>query len=303
MTAGPDLEGLRELIRACRIPVIAEGRFSQEWEVRAALQMGAAGVVVGGALNDPIKQTARFLRAARTPKTVAAFDIGGTWLRFGLFEHWKLVQAERAPLPADPLERLGWMRDRLDPTLERVGISSGGTVDPTTNKVIEAKPIIPNHVGTHFKFGDVPVVALNDGLATAWGHACHPNFAGRRVATLALGTGLGFGLVDRGRLLRGPRGQYPRLNDAPASQNKSFEDLLGGAALTDSPTDGQIAEARHAANAALDLIRSLYLPDEIVLCGGVGFAPWLDLNLPRSPFGADAGLYGAAALALWPPMD
>lgn len=295
----PDLETLRRIAQRVTIPVLAEGRYTEPWQARAALAIGAAGVVVGGALNDPLKQTRRFVEATRTHAAVVAFDIGGTWLRCGRFRNWTLVETERVPTPSNPEERLDWMRARVGEA-ERVGVGTGGTVDPATNTVIEAKPIIPNHVGTRFDFEGVITIALNDGLATAWGHACLPAFAGRRVATLALGTGVGFGLVDRGRLIMGPRGEYPRLNDVGLG-DVSIEEGLGGAALGPTASPEARAAATEAAQAALALVRGIMLPDEVVVCGGVGLASWLSFDAVRSPFGEDAGLYGAAAIAMWPP--
>ncbi len=295
----PDLETLGQIVQRVTIPVLAEGRYTEPWQARAALAIGAVGVVVGGALNDPFKQTRRFVKATQTPKEVVAFDIGGTWLRCGRFREWTLVESERIPTPANPDERLDWMRARAGGA-ERVGVGTGGVVDPVTGVVIEAKPIIPNHVGTRFEFEGFETIALNDGLATAWGHACLPVFAGRRVATLALGTGVGFGLVDRGRLLMGPDGEYPRFNDVVLGGG-SIEEVLGGAALGARASPEARAAATQAAIAALALIRALMLPDAVIVCGGVGLAPWLGLDALRSPYGEDAGLYGAAALAIWPP--
>lgn len=180
---------------------------------------------------------------------------------------------------------------------DKAAVGSGGVIDPKTNTVTQAKPIIPDHVGSRFDAASlgVPTVALNDGLATAWGHACLPEYAGQRVATLALGTGVGFGLVDRGRMLMGPGGEPPHLNDVPFDAGRSVEEVLGGAHLANRE------EACAAAKKAVEIIQQMLHPDAIVLCGGVGLADWLDLELPRSPFGEDAGLYGAAALAVFPP--
>lgn len=303
-STGPDFPSLRAMVESGNIPVIAEGRFQEEWQVRSALQIGAKGVVIGGALNDPLKQTARFVGATKLPRKVVGFDIGGTWLRCGRFDDARLIETERIPLPADPNIRMKWMRDRVSMDIERVGISSGGTIDPRTRTVTEAKSIIPNHVGCQFEFGQRLCVALNDGLATAYGHACLPEFAGQRVATLALGTGVGFGLVDRGQIWMGPNGEYPRLNDVTIG-TVTFEDLLGGAALSpqgQTPDESAKSQARKAAHQAVNLIRSLFIPDQIVLCGGVGLSVWLECDLPHSPFGVNAGLYGAAALANWPPI-
>jgi N-acetylmannosamine-6-phosphate 2-epimerase/N-acetylmannosamine kinase len=235
-----------------------------------------------------------------------AIDIGGTWLRAAFFSpDFALIDQDRIALPATSAERAAWMRKRAETWgLRRISISSGGTIDPITTEVIEAKPIIPDHVGTNFRMqlSGHEVSAMNDGLATAWGQACRPEFAGLRVATLALGTGVGFGLVDRGRILSGPNGEYPRINDVPTADGRSFEDLLGGAGLTPNPDPQQKADALVAGRQAVELVRSLYYPDAIVVGGGVGLSDWLDLGLPHAAWGHDAGLYGAAALALFPPV-
>ncbi|MCC7434537.1 MAG: putative N-acetylmannosamine-6-phosphate 2-epimerase [Methanoregulaceae archaeon] len=304
-TCGPDLELLREFIKLSPVPVIAEGRYSTPAQAQLALRIGAAAVVIGGAINDPVKQTLAFANEmGSTVARVGAVDIGGTWLRFGLFEDGRLIESERIALPGRRDAREDWIRERVEfHRVERLGISTGGTVDPATGVVWEAKPIIPEHEGCRLsssEFG-VPTLALNDGLATAWGHACHPDFAGRRVATLALGTGVGVGFVAGHRLEMGAGGAYPRLNDLSPVAGSSFEDLLGGAALSPEPSDDQMDRARLAAARAVRVLHALWMPDVIVLSGGVGLQPWLGLDeLPsvvRSPYGADAGLWGAAWLA------
>lgn len=298
----PSLELLRSLIKELTLPVIAEGRYSEPWQVEAALRIGATAVVVGGALNDPVKQTRRFLPSK--PTAVLAFDLGGTWIRSGVFDSdWQLLEQNREPMPRSRASRLEWMAREAERTgLRHIGIGTGGTVDPRTAVVVEAKPLIPEHEGTDFRAAlpGCTVFALNDGLATAWAHACHPEFAGRRVATLALGTGVGCGLVDEGRILVGPAGEYPRLNDLGLN-GQTIEAVLGGCALGTEPSEKSVSAATAAATTALDAVRKLWLPEVVVVCGGVGLAPWLDLDARRSPFGEDAGLFGAAATALYPP--
>lgn len=297
-------------------PILAEGRYAEAWQVAAALRAGAAGVVSGGAINDPVKQTRRLLSGARRVEgPVGAFDLGGTWLRFGVFDgRWSLLRHERIETPADPADRLAWMRERIAAAgVSRVGVGSGGQIDPTTGIVVEAKPILPGHVG--FPFTDealgASVVALNDGLAQAWGHACHRRFAGMRVATLALGTGVGAGFVSEMRLHVGPRGEYLRINDLPGPGGRSYEDLLGGATLGRAPSEEAKADARAALQAAVETLAATCMPEVVVLSGTVGLAEWLGeptvregfgrIEVAGSPFGSDAGLYGAAALALYPP--
>jgi N-acetylmannosamine-6-phosphate 2-epimerase / N-acetylmannosamine kinase len=261
---------------------------------------------VGGTINDPVKTTRAMMPAPRPDGDVGALDIGGTWMRFGIFSpNWDLLEVTREPLHKDRRARNEWIANIVtESDVVACGVSTGGTVDPRTGEVWEAKDIIPDYVGTVFELG-VPTTALNDGLATAWGHACLPEYAGRRVATLALGTGVGCGFVADGRIWMGPRGQYPRINDLPIG-DRSFEDLLGGAALTPKPSAEQRSLALNALNGAAEIIRATMFPDEIVVCGSVGLSGWLQphvaqLGLRTSPFGADAGLFGAAALALYPP--
>jgi predicted NBD/HSP70 family sugar kinase len=306
MSSGPDLELLREMVSCLKIPVIAEGRYSEKWHVQTALRIGAKAVVMGAALNDTPVLTKRYLSAAQQTKgNVAAFDIGGTWLRFGLFSpDWKLISSKKTELPRDQAQRLIWMQERLiDSGAKRAGVGSGGIIDPKSGIVIQAKPIIPYHIGSEFSENTlgIPTIALNDGLATAWGHACLPHFAGKRVATLALGTGVGFGLVDRGRIYMGANGEPPHLNDQFTRGGESIEKILGGASIGNDVSQDEKSKAIEAAKQALQTARSLFHPDEIVVCGGVGLADWLDLGVPKSPFGPDAGLYGAAALALFLP--
>ena len=59
-TAGPDLEIVKEAAKQCKVPVLAEGRYSTPEEVKAALANGALAVVVGGAITRPWQITKRF---------------------------------------------------------------------------------------------------------------------------------------------------------------------------------------------------------------------------------------------------
>ena len=310
-TSGPDLELVRAICKAVDKPVIAEGRYSRRWEVEAALRMGAAGVVVGGALNDPIKQTRSLMpRHGDTEDKFGAVDIGGTWLRFGVFSNdWKLIQVERTPNPHNRKLLLDWIRSKAaEHQVKEIGLGTGGVTDPRTGEVWTAKEyLMPDHIGIKFNQETlgVPVHAHGDGHASAWGHGNLPQFAGRRVVTLAIGTGVGCGFVQSGKLWAGRRGEYPRVNDLASLAGVTYEELLGGIHLTATPTDEQKQKATDALVGAVNAIRTMYYPDDIVICGSVGLSPWLQpevekLGLAVTPFDHDAGLYGAAALALFP---
>jgi putative N-acetylmannosamine-6-phosphate epimerase len=305
MSSGPDFDLLRYAVTT-GIPVVAEGRFATRWQVNSALQIGAKAVVVGGAINDPVKQTNALLPSRLSPRT-GAVDIGGTWIRFGVFEAGQLVSVEKAERPETREQRLDWIRRQIGRhSVHAVGVGTGGTVNPKTGEVWEAKPIIPGHQGSIFTTETlgVPTVALNDGLATAWGHACHADFAGKRVATLALGTGVGAGFVAEGKIWHGPRGEYPRLNDIMTPIGQTVEELLGGAALSPEPTDLQQDEAIQAFETTVRVFREIVYPEVIVICGSVGLSPWLAPHLKRlgcvaSPYGHEAGLYGSMWLTTY----
>ncbi len=312
-TQGPDLELLREICRRVKVPVIAEGRYSSRWEIEAALRIGAVGVVVGGALNDPVKQTRALLPVSwhgAPGQQIGAVDIGGTWLRFARFTpDWKLIEVERTPNPPKREDRLAWIREKVkEHGVSRLGLGTGGVTDPRTGEVWTAKEyLMADQIGIVFSEETlgVPTFPHGDGHASAWGHANLPQFAGRRVATLALGTGVGCGFVQLGKLWAGRRGEYPRVNDLPAPGDETFEGLLGGLHLTKDPTVEQRERATSALAAAVEAVRGLYFPDDLVICGSVGLSDWMAPELERlglipSPFGHDAGLYGAAALALFP---
>ena len=61
----PDLE-LVEALASRGVRVIAEGRYRTPLQVRAALDLGAHSVVVGGAITDPFSTTERFVAAVST---------------------------------------------------------------------------------------------------------------------------------------------------------------------------------------------------------------------------------------------
>jgi putative N-acetylmannosamine-6-phosphate epimerase len=315
-TSGPNLDLLRAIPDSESI-ILAEGRFAEPWEVSAALRIGADGVVIGGAINDPIKQTRRFVQAtaARIQENVVGVDLGGTWLRAGLFTpQAQLITSDRIPAPKTHAERKEFIRSFA--TLHeanQIGISAGGTIDPDTSTVIETKGFIPDYLNqSFFNFDNMylSVRAINDGLATAWGHACHPNFAGTRVATLALGTGIGAGIVDRNRILTDKHGNYPRINDAFLPFGQTIEQTLGGMNLSGPPREpSEKQKLLIAAQIALNLINDQF-PDHIVICGGVGLSEWFESFIPSfksyapisiSPYGPDAGITGAAHLVLNPP--
>ncbi|MHB2165354.1 N-acetylmannosamine-6-phosphate 2-epimerase [Alsobacter sp. R-9] len=60
---GPDLDLLAMLVKTCRVPVVAEGRFDTPGLAARALELGAHAVVVGTMITNPREITRRFVAA------------------------------------------------------------------------------------------------------------------------------------------------------------------------------------------------------------------------------------------------
>ena len=60
---GPDLDIVRRLVQAVKIPVFGEGRIHEAADLRAMMATGAYGAVIGGAITRPQQITKRFVEA------------------------------------------------------------------------------------------------------------------------------------------------------------------------------------------------------------------------------------------------
>lgn len=60
LPGSPDLDLVAAISSAVSIPVLAEGRYHSPGQAAAAMAHGALGVVVGGAITDPVAITRRF---------------------------------------------------------------------------------------------------------------------------------------------------------------------------------------------------------------------------------------------------
>ncbi len=307
----PDLDFVAS-VQGLGVPVLAEGRYANEQEIAQALALGAAAVVVGGALNDPLKQTRRFIEATLGPRRVGAVDIGGTNLRFAVYEPGpEMVEREWTALPPSPGDRIDWIKEQLAKhPVEAMGVASGGVICPATGKVTESNEIIPGHTGLEFSeavFG-VPTYAINDGLAAALAHAYVPEFRGLAVFSLAIGTGLGCGMVVGGKLVTNAKGDYPRWNEQPCTLNgetRTYEQWLGGAHWPKVCSAEEIELRRKAFAMLTSKILKIHQPDVIVVSGSVGLSPELGLipadnkRIAPTPL-EDPALLGAAWLARLP---
>ncbi len=156
-------------------------------------------------------------------KRVAAIDIGGTKVASALvvFEDGKAPEVSHfGKLPTEPkkggkhvlqvaIDSARRIFDEAGGTIDGIGVSSGGVIDPRTGDVTYANDMMPGWGGTHLGaeleaiFG-VPVKVMNDVHAHAFGEAFWGAGLGKTSTLVcAVGTGIGGAFVERGHIMLG----------------------------------------------------------------------------------------------------
>lgn len=275
--------------------------------------------------------------------TVLAVDLGGTKILAALLRDGRVLAERRVDTPrtggaAAWLDAIGTLSE--DWRFDAAGAAVTGAVDdgrwyalnPAT---LPVPPGFPLRAALQARLG-VPVVAVNDAQAAAWGE--HRAGAGQDVASMVfvtISTGIGGGIVMARRLIAGRFGiagsiGQMRLDDGVTRS----EDVASGQAIARLAGDaGKPADARavfaaadageawasaildRAARATARLLRNVQLvlaPEAIVVGGGVGLAPGHLARIERAlvdipaierpalrPAGLDAraGIIGVASLA------
>jgi predicted NBD/HSP70 family sugar kinase len=159
------------------------------------------------------------LAASAAPR-VLAFDVGGTWVKYGIVDaDGRLLCSDQLATQSEPdgkalLTRLLAVAEPLVARYAPAGIafSTLGIIDAVEGRLIGAVEAIAGYFGQSPKecfenaFG-VPVVVENDGNCVALAEGWTGAAAGvRHYLALTLGTGIGGGIVIDGRLYRGANG-------------------------------------------------------------------------------------------------
>ncbi|MBK3566415.1 ROK family glucokinase [Streptomyces sp. MBT62] len=194
-------------------------------------------------------------------------DLGGTKIAAGAVDPGgDVVTRVRIPTPHDPdriaeavAEAVRQVRGGWD-DIRAVGVGAAGYVDADRSTVRFA----PN-LGWHDKaIRDIvqeatglPVVVENDANAAAWGEFIHGAGAGHDDMLMVMaGTGLGGGIISRGRLFRGrfgmagEIGHYRAVPDGlpcPCGQRGCMEQYASGAAHTRRAREMATADPARAA--------------------------------------------------------
>ena len=277
-----------------------------------------------------------------TATPVLAIDLGGTKTLLGLVNGGTCGQAVRIATPGagGPSAWLDAVAEAAGPwrgAYARAAIAVTGLVaqgrwwalNPDVLPVPAGFPLVDELAA---RLG-VPVCALNDAQAAAWGEYRFGAGQGCDLVFVTVSTGIGAGIVLGGRLLTGHRGLAGHIGQfrAEAVDAPWLEHLAAGGALTRDAIaaghagDGQklfaaaadgdawaehlLSRAARRIAAALASVQALLDPDCIVVGGGVGLAPGflarlrgelaglpdpLRPDLREAALGARAGLLGVA---------
>jgi len=220
---------IADLVRAIRIPVIAEGRIDTPDQIWEALEARAFAIIIGGAITRPEVITQKFVsaidgwrRSVDPQRTFIGIDLGGSSTKSGLVTNQgELLWQSAAPTPWNGgrtvllkhLERcvatgMGVARDR-GIELAAIGLATAGWVDPNSGEVVYATENLPEWTGANpgaylRKAFGLPVAVENDANALA---VAEKHFGAAKNASdfvcITLGTGVGGGVYTGGRLNRG----------------------------------------------------------------------------------------------------
>ena len=217
-------------------------------------------------MTPPVTRPAaiRSLAAIAGPR-VLAFDVGGTWVKYGVVNaQGELLFCDQLATQSEPdgkalLTRLLAIAEPLMTRYAPAGIafSTLGIIDPAEGRLVGAVEAIAGYFGQSPKasfeqaFG-VPVVVENDGNCVALAEGWTGSAAGvRNYLALTLGTGIGGGIVIDGKLYRGANGAAGEwgymLVDGKVWEDHASPRGLAAAAEAARPGCGFDAEAVFAA--------------------------------------------------------
>lgn len=219
---------LAQMAQRIHIPIMAEGHISTPWEARRAIDGGAWCVIVGSAITRPGVLAANFAQALQQPASTTpaiGVDIGGTTIKAGLVQPsgevsfyaqtaTNAVQGREA-IAAGLVLAVGQVltaaRDKHI-MAAGIGIATAGAVDHRDGSIFAATDNLPGWSGFPLRaFAEerfhLPAFVVNDAQAAVLSEL---HFGlGRDLqefVAITIGTGVGGGIVSKGKLVRGQHG-------------------------------------------------------------------------------------------------
>lgn len=256
-TSGPDWKLIKQITRACTLPLIVEGRVNEPDDAVHALNIGAHAVVVGTAITRPESITARFvekMKSAEQPESVLGMDLGGTKSLLALVDrNGKLLYSEKRPTIypiKDEHETIKMLVDwakgiRAKHPFSRVGLGMAGQVSSVKGELsatlYDDKPLHLPVVHPLTEALDCPVLIDNDSATALLGELWQGGAAWEQhTVMLTIGTGLGAAMWQGDRLLHGSKGAamevghavlYPQGKLCSCGNQGCAETYISGSAL------------------------------------------------------------------------
>ena len=154
--------------------------------------------------------------------TLLGIDIGGTAVKIGVVdENGNILLSDTRSVSFDGYKTpimttvIGLAREIMARCEEKpvgIGVSATGQIDVHTGTVIGVGAHFGNWLGSNIKEMleaefSLPVTVINDANAAALGEQCFGRAKGKENAlVVTIGTGVGGGIIENGRLIQGKRG-------------------------------------------------------------------------------------------------
>ena len=193
---------------------------------------------------------------------ILAVDIGGTFFRYKFNNVYEKLNTKEI----DIIEKLTQLIDKFDP--KAVGISFAGQVN---EGVILSAPNINIKTTDLKKIINIPFVLENDMNCAV--KAEREYFKSDNIIALYSGTGLGAGIIDNGKLIRGYKNLAGEIGHIPYKETPFIcgcgkRDCLEFFASSKIEKIGTFNEYKEALSKAVGILASLFNPEIIVLGGG-----------------------------------
>ncbi len=238
-----------------------------------------------------------------------AFDIGGTFIKYAVLNEDEILEKGKFATPNGKLipKVLGEKYQELSEKFEikGIGVSTAGFVNAEVG-LITYSANIPDYAGVNLieeleAYTDQKVVIDNDVTS------CLFNFDTDNCLYLAVGTGIGGGLVVNGEVFRGHAFSEMEVGHIHLRDNQSFEQICSTRALlnryeelTNNKLTGEELDKLYVAkdetvinlindymeDFASALVTFVYIldPKEIIIGGGVSEASMFDVELLNKKF-------------------
>lgn len=190
---------------------------------------------------------------------IAALDIGGTAIKYGVWEAGQLTGLSERPTPVtctkDLISEILNIVQAME-NLDALGISTRGQVDGS-GKILYDNGPIADYTGTPLKTIleealAIPVWVENDVNAAAWGEACCGAGLGQSdFLCLTYGTAVGGAIILNGQLYKGANWSAGEFGSMQLFSQKPAWQGFGGAYYENMASTTALVRAAQAINPAL----------------------------------------------------